>query len=457
MLNKMSSKYENRYSIYKLELSNGKFFITRTVKGTGNINSFFYYTLIDKNGNSSTKRIDKVIGKKIIKNTLKDDNISSALMIVEGERINKKKNKAIDFSDKSKEEYLYTSTGDKFVHHKKSLDAFRNNTSKSIISAHISPEGTCNLRCPYCSVVYRGSFGNRIELGIIKKYVNTLKKYGLKAVILTGGGEPTLYPQINELIEFLHDKSGLELALITNGTMLDKIAPKNRTKFKWLRVSINLFDGWEKKINIPKEFINPKTTIGFSHIYTLEHNYGDKKIDYKEIIAKIIKLMNRFNAQYLRLLPNCLIKGDKFNYQHKAIDKLISSFKDKRIFHQLKTHQKPDFKICYQSYFRPYLSEEKNPWNNKPGTVFPCDSIVLNYSAKKFLKKYAVCKPEKIGEYLDKKIKQNFKPAIDCEGCVFVRNNKILERLVNTSPKEYENYFKNPANKKIKHLHKNFV
>lgn len=450
-------KYENKYSIYKLESSKGKVFITRTVKGTNAVSNFFYYTFIDKNGNATTKRIDEKIGKKIIKNALKDDNISSALMIVEGGKINKEKNKAIDFEDKSQSEYLFTSTGDKFIYHKNSIDAFKKNIGKSIISTHISPEGTCNLRCPYCSVAYRASFGNRINLGVIKNYVNILKKRGLKAVILTGGGEPTLYPQINELIEFIHDKSGLELAMITNGTMLNKISPKNRTKFKWLRISVNLFDGWEKKINVPKEFINPKTTIGFSHIYTLEHNYGDKKIDYKEIIAKIIKLMNKFNAQYLRLLPNCLIKGDKFNYQHKGIDKLASSFKDKRIFHQLKIHQTPGFKICYQSYFRPYLSEEKNPWNGKPGTVFPCDSIVLNYSAKKFLKKYAVCKPERIGEYLDKKIKQNFKPGVDCKGCVFVRNNKILEHLVNCSAKEYADYFTNVKNKKINQAHKNFV
>ncbi len=453
----ISQKYETKYSIYKLELSKGKVFITRTVKGTGAVSNFFYYTFIDKNGNATTKRIDKNIGQKIIKTCLKDDNISSALMVVEKGKINKVKNKAINFEDKSQSEYLFTSTGDKFVYHKNSLDAFRNKTGKTIISTHISPEGTCNLRCPYCSVAYRNSFGNRIKLSVIKKYVNTLKKYGLKAVILTGGGEPTLYPQINELIEFIHDKAGLELALITNGTALTRIAPKNRTKFKWLRVSVNLFDGWEKKINIPKEFINTKTTIGFSHIYTLEHNYGDKKIDYKEVLAKIIKLMDKFNAQYLRLLPNCLIKGDKFNYQHIGLDRLIASFKDKRIFHQLKIHQTPDFKLCYQSYFRPYLSEEKNPWNNKPGTVFPCDSIVLNSSVKKFLDKYAVCSPEKIGEYLDKKIKQRFKPGIDCKGCVFVRNNKIIEHLVNCNTQKYENYFKNSEGRKINNLHKNFV
>ena len=57
-------KYQNKYSIYRLESFKSKVFISRTVKETGAVSKFFYYTYIDKNGNSTTKRIDKTIGKK---------------------------------------------------------------------------------------------------------------------------------------------------------------------------------------------------------------------------------------------------------------------------------------------------------------------------------------------------------------------------------------------------------
>ncbi len=438
-------KYENKCSIYKLESSNGDIFISRTVKETRAITRFSHYTYINAEGGSVVKKIDSKTGEKIIKEALKDDNLSSALIVVE-----KSKKPEINFEDKGLMENLYTSTGEKFLFHKESINSFKKE-SKTIISTHISPEGACNLKCSYCSVAYRTVF-NRIEFETIKKYINILKKRGLKAVILTGGGEPILYPKINELIEFIYDESGLELAMITNGTTLEKIAPKNRYKFKWLRISVNIFNSWEDKINIPPEYINSDTVIGFSYIFTSEHDFTGETIDHKDAISKIIKIMDKTNGRYLRILPNCLVKGTKFNYQHKAIDKLISSFKDKRIFHQLKTHTTPDFKICYQSYFRPYLSEEKNPWNNKPGCVFPCDSVVLNESVKKFTEKYALCEPEKIGDYLDGKIKTNFDPRIDCQGCVFTTNNKLLSKLINfPSDDEYKNIHKKNV------LHKNFV
>lgn len=444
-------KYENENSIYKLESSKGNVFITRTFKETKTTTKFTHYTHIDTNGDSNVRKIDATIGEKIIKKAAFEDNISSALIVVEN--IRHEKEIKIDFDNKTSLEHLYTSTGNKFLFHKDSINSFKRDEGKTIISTHISPEGACNLKCPYCSVAYR-TVSSRIELEIIRKYINILKERGLKAVILTGGGEPTLYPQINELIEFIYDESGLELAMITNGTMLERISPPNRCKFKWLRISINIFDGWEDKINVPVEFVNSNTVIGFSYIYTSEHNFGGEVVDHKDIMAKTIKLMDKFKAKYLRILPNCLVKGNKFDYQHKAIDNIISSLNDKRVFHQLKNHIIPEFEICYQSYFRPYLSEEKNPWNNKPGCVFPCDSIVLNHSVKKFTEKYALCEPERIGDYLDEKIQANFDPVLDCHGCVFTANNKLLSKLIKSTSKEK---YQTPGSENILYLHKNFV
>jgi MoaA/NifB/PqqE/SkfB family radical SAM enzyme len=437
---------ENKQSIYKLESIDGNFFITRTVKNTGLKTKFGYYMQIDDRGDAVIKKITPQMGKIIIKEALPNDDLSSALIFIKGNKKIK-----IDFKKKGESERLYTSTGEKFLFHKDAITSFKRGDGKTVISTHISPEGTCTLKCPYCSVGYRSVF-NRLKLGTIKKYINILKKRGLKAVILTGGGEPALYPQINELIEFIHDKSGLELAMISNGTILNRIKPSNRRKLEWLRISVNVFDGWENKIYIPPEFINSDAVIGFSFVFTPEHNFSGDNINLKDILARIIRLMDKFDVQYLRILPNCLVEGQKFNYMHLAIDKLISFFNDKRIFHQLKTHCMPDYDICYQSYFRPYLSEEKNPINGKPGTVFPCDSLVLNDSVKKFAEKYALCEPERIGDYLDGKIKSKFNPKVDCSGCVFADNNKLLFELINSRQKsKYKQY----SNKKI--LHKNFV
>ena len=56
---------------------------------------------------------------------------------------------------KSEQEHKYTSTGIKFWRHKEQMVSYVENTGKTIISTHISPEGACNLKCEYCSVSQR--------------------------------------------------------------------------------------------------------------------------------------------------------------------------------------------------------------------------------------------------------------------------------------------------------------
>ena len=115
--------------------------------------------------------------------------------------------------EKSIQEHKYTSTGIKWWRHSSQMFEYKNGGSNTVVSTHISPEGACNLKCPYCSVTYR-DVHERIDLDVIKQYVKDLKTKGLKAVILTGGGEPTGYKYFNELVRFIHEEENLKVALI---------------------------------------------------------------------------------------------------------------------------------------------------------------------------------------------------------------------------------------------------
>jgi hypothetical protein len=61
------------------------------------------------------------------------------------------------------------------------------------------------------------------------------------------------------------------------------------------------------------------------------------------------------------------------------------------------------------------------------GTVYPCDSLVLNNCAEAFVNKYQLCKSQDILKFLDGQIDINFKPCNDCTGCVFTKNIKMLD------------------------------
>lgn len=332
--------------------------------------------------------------------------------------------------EKSRQEHRYTSTGIKFWRHKAAMQAYRANTGNTVISTHISPEGACNLKCPFCSVTRRETH-SRIALPRIQKYVTDLQSRGLKAVILTGGGEPTLYPQFNELVRWLKWDRKLSVALITNGTMSHKV--NTWAAFSWVRVSINIFDGWREKIVLPRNKLAADCVVGASMIYTVEHEATHSvPFDRVELFKQVSEVATKIGAKYIRVLPNCLLEQNELILQHRSIKEIAEQLGDERFFQQYKVHGAPDADVCHQSYFRPYLSEE--PWHGdgEPGTVYPCDSVVLNDSVAHFGQQWQLCKPEGVLDYMDGKIAQRFKPRTDCSGCVFTSNVEMLGKWKQT-------------------------
>ena len=99
---------------------------------------------------------------------------------------------------------VYTSTGEKLFCHPRIIKKLREEKLAQPIVMSIMPTENCNLNCVFCSMAHRDKYPN-LSLSLIKQVVNKLHQRGLKAVIISGGGEPLLYPQINELVEYLYN------------------------------------------------------------------------------------------------------------------------------------------------------------------------------------------------------------------------------------------------------------
>jgi len=380
------------------------------------------YTVCDEDKNETIKALDLMTAEIILNRLSTTHKWSDAFIF------NEYKGKELTWT-KSESEHKYTSTGIKFWRHPEQMSSFKSESPKTIISTHISPEGACNLKCPYCSVTYRDTH-NRIEINRIKSYVTKLKEYGLKAVILTGGGEPTLYKNFNELVEWLH-KENLSIGLITNGTQTHRISKEVLKYFSWVRVSINIFDDWQNKILFPYKDVSEDCVIGCSIVYTGEHELSQKEqTNWVELFRKVSTVADQCGATYIRVLPNCLLEQNQLLLQHESLENLLKEAKDSRYFQQYKIHKTPNVDSCHQAHFRPYLSEE--PWmDGEPGTVYPCDSVVLNQSTAHFSTKYQICKLEDVGDFLERKIKMNFSPKDHCSGCVFTENVEMLDAWKN--------------------------
>jgi organic radical activating enzyme len=275
-----------------------------------------------------------------------------------------------------------------------------------------------------------------ISLVKIQDYIERLQSRGLKAVIVSGGGEPMLYPPLDRLIKYLYAK-GLSVGLITNGT-INRLSRKAWSMLLWVRISVNFNHGRLYKIVIPIDKLNKNCVLGFSYIYD-----GSGKISQR--LKQISDLAGRLKVEYVRILPDCRPQNEKFATFLKTLNPLISELKDKRFFLQNKMPRPAIHSVCHQSYFRPFFGED--------GYIYCCDSIVLHDYSMKFLEKYRVCKADKILDFMDGKIQPLFNPKTDCPGCVFVDNNKLIHNWISNNG--YKLDIKINKNARIRH--KEFV
>jgi hypothetical protein len=426
----------------EVEVTGGKVLIHRTAKRGSVHNLIENYELIGADGRSRLVPLDREHADQVLDRVAKGENYSSAFIFEE-----RPYEEVLVSMGKTDMEHSYTSTGIKFWRHFQQMYAYRSGTSDSVVSTHISPEGACNLSCPYCSVTYRDTH-SRIPLEVVKQYVEDLQSRGLRAVILTGGGEPTAYKYIDDLVRWLKYDRALDVALITNGTLTNRLSMFSWKAFSWVRVSINIFDGWEERIQLPLDQLSPDCVVGASMVYTAEHEatvgVGQDRM---QILRSVSGLTAKLGAKYVRLLPNCLLEGRALMLQHRALAKDIEELGDPRFFHQHKTHAAPCASTCHQAYFRPYLSEEKFKGNGQPGTVYPCDSVVLNESNQYFAGEYQVCHASQVLDFLDGRLQMKFDPRSSCKGCVFTENVDMLERwkvdgdgAFRAAPLEHENF-----------------
>lgn len=363
----------------------------------------------------------------------------------------------------------FTSTGTKFFAHQEAMTKLRNGKGQPIVT-HVMLTDVCNHTCAFCSVQARA--GDSLPFNHVTKYLDILKGYGLKAVILSGGGNPILYRcketglNFNDIVEAIY-KRGLEIGLITNGMPLRSfyggdapksyllreswgtIRPETLDKCTWIRISMAGLDHDEHEVYVPD--IDPKKTIlGFSYvahdiyIEPADPHHGkvsrpvdligdkDRKPDLyfeeriSELTEQITHYTKTYKPKYVRILPNCLepeLILRRCKQLNKMADIINFNVGKEVVFVQYKPPKAPH--ACYLGYIHPVL--------NCDGYVYPCDSCVLNEAAgHQFSNPWRVCHWTDIGILYSEPIESLIdNPANTCPGCVFTRSNEILEGVVN--------------------------
>lgn len=308
---------------------------------------------------------------------------------------------------KTKYEQKFTSTTSKLLQNLDRLQEMRQGKFRPI-SIQLAPTDKCNLNCVFCSVKEREM--KELSFEECKQTLNSFKKLGAKTVEITGGGDPTIYPYINELIAYAGELN-YQIGMISNGAVLKKnVAEESLEKLTWLRISLNSLD-YVKEIDLS---IPDNITLGFSYVWN----------DYSSIekLNLVKQYQEKYRAKYVRIVPDCLDVHKKEQYIND-IQPLIDKYPN--FFFQQKEHLVPH--RCWMGYIKPFV--------NSDGYIYHCSANPL--LSRKFNDKFRLGHITEIEKIWESPAAFN---TCDCvEGkCFFKEHNDLIEQvLLNIDHKDF--------------------
>ena len=130
--------------------------------------------------------------------------------------------------------------------------------NKRLLTMEIEFSLSCNYRCPYCYVTDNGVPEGEMTRAEIRSVLRQAKELGSRKIIILGG-EPLLYPEIFEMIDFISEL-GMEVEMFTNGSLVTPEAAKKLYDAKVKVVlKLNSFDP-----EIQEKLTNEKDALGKS-------------------------------------------------------------------------------------------------------------------------------------------------------------------------------------------------
>jgi sulfatase maturation enzyme AslB (radical SAM superfamily) len=181
----------------------------------------------------------------------------------------------------------------KIFAHPEKIAALQKGEPTAPIYIRIKPTNVCNHKCNYChygSGKYLDLDGadckSQIPWEKMQEIIADMGDMGVKAVTFSGGGEPLIYPQIKEAMQAMLDR-GIDISIITNGSLLKGEIARILTKAKWVRISLDAanastyakirdisVDSFHEVCNNIREFAKQKPSeceLGINFIVTHEN------------------------------------------------------------------------------------------------------------------------------------------------------------------------------------------
>lgn len=252
----------------------------------------------------------------------------------------------------------------KLLYHLEELNKWQRGEPIAPIYIDLGIHNSCNYRCVHCGVGFRKHKNYYIKRDPLLKLMRDMGEAGVKSILIGGTGEPTMNKNLVEAIE-VGKKSGIDIAMTTNGALLNKdMIKKILPQLTWLRFNIlaasedkfyelhkpntkcwkKVFENLQTCVDLKRKD-NLKTTIGVttcvfdSNIYDIENlvlkvkNIG---VDYIIIRPASINVKNKYEIA-VNLDFNKIKYLEKYSDDDFSVIIRWNAFADK---------QKKEYKEC---------------------------------------------------------------------------------------------------------------
>ena len=237
--------------------------------------------------------------------------------------------------------------------------------SRKPITADIFLNSACNNKCPYCTYArYKQRDSSYMTFKAFKDNITILLANGVKGVILTGGGEPTISPDFDAITTYLEQHS-IPYGVNTNFNVFRSIKPN------YLKISLDGYDreSYQKARGVDRYdnvIANIKNYLTFKKMFGVNTSVGLQTVATKlQDVAKFYKAHKELDVDYFNIRPMESTCGDYYNSEEhseerKKIIKYLEALRaeDKRVCINYKWHEvKTQFDKCYANFSQIAINE----------------------------------------------------------------------------------------------------
>jgi MoaA/NifB/PqqE/SkfB family radical SAM enzyme len=354
----------------------------------------------------------------------------------------------------------------KIFHHWDRIEQLRRKDQTVPLQVQLIISDLCSHDCSFCAYRQSGYTSNEL-FGIIDKdgsvnnnpnrmipypkvleIIDDCAELEVKAIQITGGGEPSVHPKHPEIYHYILDK-GLDLGLVSHGNILRPKALEAmlRPGFQWVRISVDAGTkesyGSIRRIN-PSNFAvtlaniqtivdekkkhNPDLVVGVGFVVT-EDNWKEVvqcTQMMKDIGVDNIRISAIFTTENITYFDGFWDEALALCKEAKSLEtptfKVFNLFDDRSDDLKLKN---PDYKFCGYQQLNTYIGGDLN--------VYRCCNLA--YSDRGILGSLINQRFKDFWLSEEKKSKiENFN-AKQCKLCMFNGKNKQILYAIESSPK----------------------